>query len=69
MNPLRGIFQFIFGCRHRHMSRVFTIKPRTYTVCFDCGQEFDLPKVKKPVQAGISGEPLLTKPPRVKLSH
>ena len=29
MNPLRRIFQFTFGCRHRHLSRVFTIKHRT----------------------------------------
>jgi hypothetical protein len=42
MNPLLWIFQFIFGCRHRHRSRVFTIKHRTYRVCFDCGREFDL---------------------------
>jgi len=40
---LLSVFQFIFGCRHRHLSRVFTIKHRTYRVCFDCGQEFDLP--------------------------
>ena len=43
MNPLFWIFQFIFGCRHRHRSRVFTIKHRTYRVCFDCGREFELP--------------------------
>ncbi len=43
MNRLLGIFQFIFRCRHKHMSRVFTIKDRTYRVCFDCGREFDLP--------------------------
>jgi hypothetical protein len=43
MNRLRGIFQFLFRCRHKHMSRVFTIKNRTYRVCFDCGREFDLP--------------------------
>jgi len=40
---LLTLFQFIFGCRHRHLSRVFTIKRRTYRVCFDCGREFDLP--------------------------
>jgi len=40
---LPGILQFIFGCRHRHLSRVFTIKHRTYRVCFDCGREFELP--------------------------
>ena len=37
MNALLWIFQFTFGCRHRHLSRVFTIKHRTYRVCFDCG--------------------------------
>jgi hypothetical protein len=43
MKLLLSFFQFIFGCRHRHKSRVFTIKRRTYWVCFDCGREFDLP--------------------------
>ncbi len=43
MSGLLGIFQFLFRCRHKHMSRVFTIKNRTYRVCFDCGREFDLP--------------------------
>ena len=43
MKLISAIFQFIFVCRHRHMSRVFTIKRRTYRVCFDCGSEFDVP--------------------------
>jgi len=43
MKLMLSLFQFIFGCRHRHLSRVFTIKHRTYRVCFDCGREFDLP--------------------------
>lgn len=43
MKLFLGVFQFIFGCRHRHLSRVFTIKHRTYKVCFDCGGEFELP--------------------------
>jgi hypothetical protein len=52
MKPLSSMLQFIFGCRHRHLSRVFTIKHRTYKVCFDCGREFDLPGVGDPVQPG-----------------
>ena len=40
MNSLFWILQFAFGCHHRHLSRVFTIKKRTYRVCFDCGREF-----------------------------
>jgi hypothetical protein len=46
MNPLLWIFQFAFGCHHRHLSRVFTIKLRMYRVCFDCGREFNLPRVR-----------------------
>jgi hypothetical protein len=45
MNPLRWILELTFGCRHRHLSRVFTIEQRTYRVCFDCGREFELPNV------------------------
>ena len=52
------IFQFFFGCRHRHLSRVFTIKHRTYKVCFDCGQEFDLPDADAPARSAIFDPPL-----------
>jgi hypothetical protein len=34
-------FQSRFGCRHRQLSRVFTIKKQTYKVCYECGQEFE----------------------------
>jgi len=50
MKPFSSVLQFIFGCQHRHMSRVFTIKLRTYKVCFDCGREFDLPSAGRPPQ-------------------
>jgi hypothetical protein len=32
---------FLFGCHHSNLSRVFTIRRRTYRVCCDCGAEFD----------------------------
>lgn len=54
MNPLARMFQFVFGCRHRHLSRVFTIKKRTYKVCFDCGQEFDLPSAHSPERLSVA---------------
>jgi hypothetical protein len=41
MKPLSWILQFVFGCRHSQLSRVFTIKQRTYQVCFECGKEFE----------------------------
>jgi hypothetical protein len=56
MKLLQNLLEFIFGCRHRHLSRVFTIKHRTYRVCFDCGREFDLPNP-------LGAESTLLKPP------
>jgi hypothetical protein len=41
MRPLSRAFQFAFGCRHGQLSRVFTIRKRTYQVCLECGQEFE----------------------------
>jgi hypothetical protein len=41
MKSLLRILQSAFGCHHGQMSRVFTIKKRTYRICFQCGQEFD----------------------------
>jgi len=41
MERLVAILDFVFGCHHGHLSRVFTIKDRTYQVCCDCGAKFD----------------------------
>jgi hypothetical protein len=54
MKTLRRILQFAFGCRHRHLSRIFTIKHRTYRVCFDCAREFELPDERGPARSGVS---------------
>jgi hypothetical protein len=59
MKPLHGILQFVFGCRHRYLSRVFTIKHRTYRVCFDCAREFELPDERGPVRSGVSRDAAL----------
>ena len=40
MKLLLWVFQFAFGCHHRQLRRVLTIKKRTYQVCLECGQEF-----------------------------
>lgn len=40
-SPLARALDFAFGCRHGHLSRVFTIGGRTYKVCCDCGADFD----------------------------
>ena len=41
MKPLLWILHSAFGCNHRQISRVFSIKERTYRVCVQCGQEFE----------------------------
>jgi hypothetical protein len=41
MKFLLWLFQFAVGCHHNQLSRVFTIKQRTYQVCFKCGKEVE----------------------------
>jgi|HubBroStandDraft_4_1064222.scaffolds.fasta_scaffold236935_2 hypothetical protein len=40
METLVTTLDFLFGCHHTHLSRVFTIDRRTYRVCCDCGAKF-----------------------------
>lgn len=40
MEQLASVLDFIFGCHHSHLSRVFTMDRRTYKVCVDCGAKF-----------------------------
>ena len=35
-----AILDFLFGCHHAHLSRVFTLQGETYRVCCDCGAKF-----------------------------
>jgi len=35
------ILDFLFGCHHGHLSRIFTLGGETYRVCFDCGAKFE----------------------------
>ena len=41
MRYLIAVFDFLFGCHHHGLSRVFTIAGRSYQVCCDCGAEFN----------------------------
>jgi hypothetical protein len=40
-HPLANMLEFALGCHHAHLSRVFTLRGRTYKVCCDCGATFD----------------------------
>jgi hypothetical protein len=40
MAILPAILDFLFGCHHAQLSRVFTLQGETYRVCCDCGAKF-----------------------------
>ena len=40
MMTLAFILDFLFGCHHAHLSRVFTLQGETYKVCCDCGAKY-----------------------------
>ena len=40
MSYVTTALDFLFGCHHINLSRVFTIAGRSYRVCCDCGAEF-----------------------------
>ena len=39
-HPFATALERAFGCRHRKLSRVFTLEGRTYKVCCECGARF-----------------------------
>lgn len=40
MRDIAVALEFLFGCHHHDLSRVFTIAKRSYRVCCNCGAEF-----------------------------
>jgi hypothetical protein len=36
-----AVLDFLFGCHHGELSRVFTVGGETYRVCFGCGAKFE----------------------------
>jgi hypothetical protein len=41
MDMLSTVYNFVFGCHHNDVTRVFTIKDHSYKVCLDCGQQVE----------------------------
>lgn len=44
----------VFGCRHSHVTRPFTLRRKTYEVCLDCGREIPYPLVTMSQMKGSS---------------
>jgi len=40
MATLIAILDFLFGCHHVQLSRVFTLQGESYKVCCNCGAKF-----------------------------
>ncbi len=41
MKYINTAMDWLFGCHHTNLTRVFTIRERSYKVCCDCGHEFN----------------------------
>lgn len=40
MAYITAALECMFGCHHGNLTRIFTIRKRSYRVCCDCGAEF-----------------------------
>lgn len=60
MDSVVAIFDFLFGCHHQNLSRVFTIHGRTYRVCCKCGAEFKYSLRNMSMGKRFSRDPMLT---------
>lgn len=41
MEHIVEALDFLFGCHHQNLSRVFTLDGQTYRVCCDCAARFE----------------------------
>jgi hypothetical protein len=61
VDSMVGPIDFLFGCHHHNLSRVFTIHGRTYQVCCDCGAEFKYSLTKMSIERRLSRDPMPTR--------
>ena len=52
IDKLLMVFDFLFGCWHRNLSRPFTLSGWTYEVCLNCGKQF--PYNRAEISLGVS---------------
>ena len=52
IDRLLMLFDFLFGCWHRNLSRPFTLSGWTYEVCLNCGKQF--PYNRAEITCGVS---------------
>jgi len=61
MARLVAAFDFLFGCHHSHLSRVFTLGGETYRVCCDCGAKYAYSLKAMSMERRLPQRPVLTR--------
>lgn len=57
MKYIQAALDFLFGCHHSELSRVFTIGGSSYRVCCDCGAQFRYSFETMSIQRGVPAAP------------
>ena len=53
--------EFLFGCHHSQLSRVFTIGGESYRVCCDCGAKFAYSMQTMSIARRLPSVPVMTR--------
>ena len=61
MDFLLAALDFLFGCHHKSLSRVFTLDGQTYRVCCDCGARFGYSLQTMSIERRLFWVPVLTR--------
>ncbi len=61
MEILLAALDFVFGCHHKNLSRIFTLEGHTYRVCCDCGARFGYSLKTMSVERRLPALPVFTK--------
>jgi len=61
MAMILAILDFLFGCHHLHLSRVFTLQGETYRVCCDCGARFAYSLARMSIKRRLPLTPVLAR--------
>jgi uncharacterized membrane protein len=61
MAAVMMVFDLLFGCHHRHLSRVFTLQGETYKVCCDCGAKYEYSLEAMSIQSRLPQPAVRTK--------
>jgi uncharacterized membrane protein len=61
MARLVSVLDFMFGCHHGRLSRVFTLGGESYRVCCDCGARYRYSLTTMSIERRLPVTPVLTR--------